>query len=158
MKTIVHATAGTLAFVLITSFWISTLISELFLSYHAIELVKKGILYAMWILIPMLIITGTSGLYLAKHHSVELLTKKMHRMPIIALNGLFFLLPTAIYLQNKATSIEFDRYFYGVQCIELVAGAINLILISRNIRDGLMLTGRQSMFSSLTRSVQKGRS
>jgi hypothetical protein len=151
MKTVVHATAGTIAFILIASFWISTLVSELFLSLQAIELVKHGILYAMWILIPALMITGTSGFYLAKQHSSNLLTNKKRRMPIIALNGLLLLLPAALYLHNKATSLEFDVYFYGAQCIELIAGAANIVLIGLNIRDGLRLVGRIPLFSSATR-------
>ncbi len=150
MKPVVHATAGTLAFVLIASFWISTLVSELFLSHQAIELVKLAILYAMWILIPALMITGASGFYMAKNYSSYVLTNKKRRMPIIALNGLLLLLPAAIYLHAKAASTEFDMYFYSAQCIELVAGAINLVLISLNIRDGLTLAGRSSPFSSST--------
>ena len=150
MKTVVHAIAGILAFLMITSFWISTLVSEIFLSYQAIELVKLCILYAMWILIPALMITGASGFYMAKNRSSRLLTNKKRRMPIIALNGLLLLLPAAIYLHDKAASMEFDAYFYGVQCLELIAGAINLVLITRNIRDGFKLTGRLDQFSSST--------
>ena len=150
MKTVVHAIAGILAFLMIASFWISTLVSEIFLSYQAIELVKLSILYAMWILIPALMITGASGFFMAKNRSSRLLTNKKYRMPIIALNGLLFLLPAAIYLHGKAVSMEFDAYFYGIQCLELIAGAINLVLITRNIRDGFKLTGRLDQFSSST--------
>ena len=61
MKTFAHSMAGILAFTMIACFWISTFVSELFLSFEAVELVKHGILISMWILIPTLIITGASG-------------------------------------------------------------------------------------------------
>lgn len=61
-------------------------------------------------------------------------------MPIIAANGILILIPSALFLASKATSGEFDTSFYAVQLIELVAGAVNLTLLSLNMRDGLQLT------------------
>ena len=63
-------------------------------------------------------------------------------MPVIALNGLLVLLPSAFYLNAKAQAGEFDALFYGVQALELLAGAINLTLMGLNLRDGLRLAGR----------------
>jgi hypothetical protein len=68
--------------------------------------------------------------------------KKKHRMPFIAGNGILILVPAALYLAALASRGEFGNVFYGVQAIELVAGAINLMLMGLNIRDGLRLTGR----------------
>ncbi len=67
------------------------------------------------------------------------LTKK-RRMPFIAANGIVILLPAAVYLQNKAVTGTFDTMFYAVQVIELLAGAINLVLMGLNIRDGRAMT------------------
>ena len=46
-------------------------------------------------------------------------------MPIIALNGLFILVPAAWYLAGKAAAGEFDSTFYMVQSVELIVGATN---------------------------------
>ena len=39
---------------------------------------------------------------------------------------------------------QFAALFYAVQGIELVAGAVNITLMSLNMRDGLRLSGRLS--------------
>jgi hypothetical protein len=142
MKSRAHAFFGSIAMLCIFSFWTSTVISELFLSQSAIVAVKGMILQAMWILIPAMVATGGSGFFLAKGRSGRLVDSKKKRMPFIALNGLLVLLPSAIYLHAKAQSGTFDISFYGVQAVELVAGAINLWLLSKNMYDGLKLAGR----------------
>lgn len=63
-------------------------------------------------------------------------------MPIIALNGLLFLVPAAWFLAGKAAAGEFNNPFYTVQVIELIAGAANLTMMGLNIRDGLRMTGK----------------
>ena len=63
-------------------------------------------------------------------------------MTIIGPNGLFVLLPSAIYLNTLATQGTFGPTFYAVQTLELLAGAVNLTLMGLNIRDGLRATGR----------------
>lgn len=63
-------------------------------------------------------------------------------MPFIAGNGLLILIPAALYLATLASRGEFGGLFYAIQTIELVAGAVNLMLMSLNIRDGFRLTGR----------------
>ena len=142
MKSRAHAFFGSIAMLCIFSFWTSTVISELFLSQSAIVAVKGMILQTMWILIPAMVATGGSGFFLAKGRSGRLVDSKKKRMPFIALNGLLVLLPSAIYLHAKAQSGTFDTSFYGVQAVELVAGAINLWLLSKNMYDGLKLAGR----------------
>jgi hypothetical protein len=45
----------------------------------------------------------------------------------------------------------FDDTFYVVQGVELLAGAINLMLMGMNIRDGLRMSGRfHAMLDSIT--------
>jgi hypothetical protein len=43
---------------------------------------------------------------------------------------------------DAASRGDFGSLFHAVQAVELIAGAINLALMSLNIRDGLRLTGR----------------
>ncbi|MGM8910459.1 hypothetical protein ACS8FB_10120 [Psychrobacter sp. 1U1] len=139
----IHATTGFLGFFFILSFWLSTLISELFMSYETIAMVKQSILYAFIFFIPTMIIAGMSGSKLSvkvKHPNV--LAKKK-RMPFIVINGLIILLPSAFYLSYLASLGRFGSTFYIVQGIELIVGAANLTLMGLNIRDGLGIRRRK---------------
>ncbi len=142
MKKIVHPVAGTIAMLCIGSFWLSTLVSELFLSQETVLLVKHSILQAMWIMIPAMAATGGSGFALAGERKGNLLSSKKKRMRFIAANGLLVLLPCAFYLHGKAAAGEMDMAFYALQVVELVAGAANFSLMVMNYRDGLKLSGR----------------
>ncbi len=142
MKSRAHAVFGSIALLCIFSFWTSTLISELFLAQAAIVTVKGAILQAMWVLVPAMVATGGSGFALAKNRGGRLVESKKKRMPFIALNGLLVLLPSAFYLHSKAQAGAFDTSFYAVQAVELIAGATNLWLLSKNMYDGLKLAGR----------------
>ena len=142
MKSRAHAIFGGIALLCIFCFWTSTLISELFLPQGSVVTVKGVILQAMWILIPAMAATGGSGFALAKNRSGRLVESKKKRMPLIALNGLLVLLPSAFYLHSKAQAGAFDTSFYVIQAVELTAGATNLWLLSKNMYDGLKLAGR----------------
>lgn len=63
-------------------------------------------------------------------------------MPFIAANGLLILVPSALFLASKASAGTTDASFYAVQAVELTAGAVNLVLLGLNLRDGLKMTGR----------------
>ena len=63
-------------------------------------------------------------------------------MPWIAGNGVLVLIPSALFLAWKAGQGQLDVAFYAVQAVELTAGAVNVTLLSRNMRDGLRMKGR----------------
>lgn len=142
MKTRIHALAGGIGFLTILTFWTSTVFSELFASYETIAAVKQLILYGMIILIPAMAIAGGSGMSMGYVRTDAPALAKKKRMPLIAANGLIILLPSAFYLASKAAVGSFDAWFYGVQALELAAGAANLTMMGLNIRDGLRMTGR----------------
>jgi hypothetical protein len=142
MRSRIHALAGGIALLCILCFWTATVVSELMLSDAVVVAVKRGILYAMAVLIPALATTGASGFVLARNRSGRLLARKKQRMPFIAANGLLILVPAAFFLHTKAAAGEFDKLFYIVQAVELLVGAINVALMSLNLRDGLRLAGR----------------
>ena len=144
VKTKVHAAAGIIAFLTILSFWMSTVLSELFASYEMIAYVKGMILKGMFILIPAMAIVGASGMNLGRNRKDAHAIVKKRRMPFIALNGLAILLPAAFYLQSKAASHSFDTAFYAIQFLELIAGAFNLSLMGLNIRDGRAMSKRRT--------------
>ena len=149
MKSKAHAMAGLISFTFIACFWSSTLISELFLSHETVASVKAGIVYALAVFIPVMIMTGMTGFSMGGKGLNPGLVAKRRRMPVIALIGILIMIPAAIFLDGKAHSGEFDIGFYLVQVLELVAGAVNLSLIGLNIRDGLRLTGRFTPVKSI---------
>jgi len=138
-----HLIAGLLATLTITTFFLSTILVELFASHEAVATVKKLIAFpGLFILVPAIAATGGSGFYLSKSRQGRLVDAKKKRMPFIAANGLLVLIPCAIFLNRMAAAAQFDTTFYAVQAIELLAGAVNLALMSLNIRDGLKMSGR----------------
>ncbi len=143
MPKLVHRIAGTIAPLCIATFFLSTISLELFGTRAAVAQLKSLIVTpGLWILIPALVATGGSGVFLSKSRRGRLLEAKKRRMPIIAAIGLLVLVPCAIVLDRWAAAGSFDAAFYGVQTIELLAGATNLTLIGLNVRDGLRLSGR----------------
>jgi hypothetical protein len=140
----VHPIAGTVGFLMILTFWLSTVATELSGSAAAVAAVKQAIPWGFLILVPALAITGASGLRLAGGSAAPAIARKRRRMPFIAANGVLILIPAALYLAMLAGRGEFGWRFYAVQALELAAGALNLTLMALNTRDGLRLAGRLS--------------
>lgn len=142
MTKLIHPVAGAVALLTIATFWLSTAISELFLSEAAVIAVKMAIPWGFLILVPALAAAGGSGLALAKGRRTGLAETKIKRMPIVTANGILILIPAALFLACKARHTEFDGIFYAVQALELAAGAANIGLLGLNMRDGLKMKGR----------------
>lgn len=143
MKLRLHAIAGTLALLIISTFWISTVFSEAFGSHQTIVQVKTAVLYGMALLIPAMAAAGATGASLGRGWKLPQVAAKSRRMKFIAANGLLILLPSAVFLAIKAQSGQIDGLFYTVQALELCAGAVNITLLSKNLRDGLSLARRR---------------
>jgi len=137
-----HPLAGFVAFLTILTFWTSTVAVELTGDAAAIAATKLGILWGLGLLVPAMALAGASGLKLGGQSPHPSVAAKRRRMPIIAVNGVAILVPCAIFLQHKASAGEFDQTFRMVQGVELLAGAINLVLLGLSIRDGFRLTRR----------------
>ena len=142
MKSKLHAIFGVVAILCITAFWLSTLVSELFMDPASVAAVKNAVLSGMWLLIPSMAATGGSGFSLVKGRGGRLVGVKGRRMKIVAANGLLILLPSAFVLASWANAGRFDGMFYALQGVELLAGAVNFSLLALNMRDGLKLSGR----------------
>jgi hypothetical protein len=126
----------------IANFFIATLLTEMFGAPAAVAQLKSLIVMpGLWILIPAIAAAGGSGMYLARTRQGRRVDAKKQRMPFIAANGLL-LVPCALVLDRWAGAGAFDARFYAVQTLELVAGAINLMLMGLNVRDGLRMAGR----------------
>lgn len=138
----IHPLAGALALLIICIFWFATLVSEIFGPVEAVVAVKTLIPWGFLLLVPALMAAGGSGFRLARGARGGLVGAKRRRMPIIAANGLLILIPAALFLAARARAGEFDTAFYGVQLVELAAGAVNIALLGLNMRDGLRMKGR----------------
>ena len=138
-----HLIVGLLAPLCIATFFLSTILTELFGSHAAVAQLKSLIVTpGLWIMVPLMAAAGGSGMSLARSRKGRLVDAKKKRMPFIAANGLLVLVPCAIVLNRWAAAGSFDTAFYVVQAIELVAGAANLALMGLNARDGLRMAGR----------------
>ncbi|AXI83532.1 hypothetical protein FUT69_09345 [Xylella taiwanensis] len=148
----VHFIAGLLAPLCMATFFMSTILVELFGSHVSVAQLKSLIVTpGLWILIPAMAATGGSGMFLSKSRHGRLVDAKKKRMPFIAANGLLVLVPSAIFLNRWASTGTFDTTFYVVQIIELIVGATNLMLMGLNARDGLRMTGRLRVSPRATR-------
>lgn len=140
MPRLIHPLAGVVALLTIATFWLSTIISELFLARDVVIAVKTTIPWGFLLLVPALAATGGSGVFLSQGQRTGLVGKKLRHMPFIAANGILILIPSALFLAARARLGLFDASFYGVQALELLAGATNITLLGLNFRDGLKLT------------------
>jgi hypothetical protein len=143
MTLIIHRFAAPIAIFCIATFFSATIFVELFGTTESIATVKSLIVWpGLFILVPSIVLTGGSGFALAKSRKGMLVQQKKKRMPFIGTNGILVLIPCSVFLDRWASAGAFDTNFYLVQGVELLAGAINLILLGMNMRDGLRMSGR----------------
>ncbi len=143
MKQSIHRFSALIAALCISSFFLATVAVELFGTEAAIVAVKSLIVTpGLFILVPAIAITGATGFALGKKRRGPLIQAKKSRMPFIAGMGIFVLIPAALMLNHWASMGLFDTKFYALQIVELTAGATNLVLIGKNIKDGLKLSGK----------------
>ena len=138
----VHLAAALTAYAIILTFWTSTVAVELFGSTDAIAITKRAITWGLFVLVPILAITGITGARMAGASSHPRVVAKKGRMAVIGGVGLLVLVPSAIYLAEAASDGHLGLAFHVVQAVELMAGGTNLVLMGLNVRDGLQLSGR----------------
>lgn len=135
----IHAAAGAGACLFIASFWISTVLSELFSSHETIVVVKQTIVYALFGLMACMAVAGATGIKMGGKSKHTAIAAKRRRMPFIAANGMLILLPCAFFLNSRAAAGQFDSVFYIVQIVELNAGMANLTLLGLSMKDGFSI-------------------
>ena len=138
----VHPIAGALALLTMVIFWTSTVAVELLGDQSDIVAVKHAIMWGLLVLVPALAATGGTGFLRAGRSRNARIQAKKRRMQIVAPIGILVLVPCVLYLGTTSSAAGLGAYFYPVQAIELVAGAVNITLMSLNVRDGLRLTRR----------------
>lgn len=138
-----HISASILAFLMIASFLAFSFWAEFMAGPTEIAIVKIRIAWCLLLLVPALATAGTTGFAMAGATPKGLARIKAHRMKLIAFNGLFILVPAALFLAWKASGFTFDASFFMVQVLELLAGFANLVLISLNFFDGMKMKRRK---------------
>lgn len=138
-----HAVSASLALLLITTFFLSSLLSEISGHKAFIAQVKTAIFYAIWLLIPAMAVAGITGNKLAPNTKSGAIHNKKKRMPFIAANGVLILIPAAIFLKVEATAGHFGLTFYLVQGVEFIAGFTNITLMVLNLKEGLRISKRK---------------
>ena len=138
----VHPIAGGLALLTMLIFWTSTVAVELLGDHDDLVAVKQAIMWGLVVLVPALAATGGTGFLRAGRSRTARILAKKRRMQVVGPIGILVLVPCVLYLGTTSSASGLGTYFYPVQGIELVAGAVNITLMSLNVRDGLRLTGR----------------
>ena len=138
-----HAASGAVALVTISAFWLSALAAEFILVPPGVVAVRTAILYALPVLVVALAITGSSGARLAGRSKAPIIRTKQRRMAVAAANGLLVLVPSAVFLGWRAQTGDLGAAFAVVQIVELIAGAVNVVLLGLNMRAGMAMRGRR---------------
>jgi hypothetical protein len=154
---LVHAVAGGLALLTITTFWVSTVAVELAGSPESIVAVKRAIPWGLLVLVPAMAATGITGMRLTRNARGRIVRRKLLRMRIVAALGALVLVPCVLYLGLTASVNDLSTTFYAVQAVELLAGAVNITLLGLNTRDGLRLSGRLRRKPRATEAVENVR-
>ncbi len=142
MKTRVHAVAGAVGLVLVTTFFLVSVAVEVRGDPALVANAKTFILYGVCLLIPTMAVTGASGRSLMGDRRGPRVLVKQRRMIAIGAIGLLVLTPCAILLYGMAAAGDFGAAFVVLQGVEFVGGAVNIVLLGLNFRDGMLLTGR----------------
>lgn len=138
-----HAATGALALAMILGFQAATLLAETLGTPATIAAVKQAIAWSLLALVPALASAGLTGRSLGQGCRLPVVATKQKRMAFAALNGLLVLVPAAITLARLSARGDFGPLFTAVQIAELTAGAVNVLLLGLNMRDGLALRARR---------------
>ncbi len=139
---LVHRVTAFFALIILLGFWSLTAYAEIWLDQMGIAAAKRAIAFGVIVLIPVMAALGGSGRALARGATQGLPGKKLARMKLMAANGVLVLAPAAWALAWLSERGSFGGWFWAIQCLELATGALNITLIVKNARDGLVLSGR----------------
>ena len=142
MKKRVHLVSAVLTAATLAQFLVSVMVVGAFGNYAALLLVRHYVALGQALLIPALLVTVFTGLGLATGRRSALVQAKMRRMTVVTLLLVILAAPAAVFLDMKASAGAFDQTFVLVQFGELMVLGMCLLLLGRNIRDGMRLSGR----------------
>ena len=145
-----HKIAGTLALLVILTFFSFSLYAELARDLQLIRMVKTGILYGILLLFVIMPAVVVSGKKSAGTTTSPIVGRKLKRMKLIAADALI-LIVLAMVLYHRAVNNMIDQTFVAIQLIEFVFGLLNAVFLILMIRDGRILSGKTE--PSLTKNA-----
>jgi hypothetical protein len=141
----IHLSGAVVAQLAVGSFLVATVAAELTGDGALIAAVKGAIARAVFVLAPVMIVTGVSGRRLAGKSRAQIVVRKMRRMRLVGINAVVVLIPSALALARMAADRNFGTWFLALQSVELLAGCMNFTLLALNVRDGLALRPRRRL-------------
>jgi len=136
---LIHPLAARVTLGLFVLIWGSAVAVGLFADRELLAFVKEVVVWALFILVPIAMITAITGLQLTKVRPGPIAERKRRRLRLITAISLVILLPATLGLDAMAQQGDVDTsVFLIVQGIELVAGLVALVLMGISLRDGLL--------------------
>lgn len=138
---VVHKLAGYTVLFVLTCFWLALVISDFFFDHDALAVVRQGIVIALAVLVPAIIVAEISGGKLGSRYNGNdaLIKKKKLRAKMMAINGAIIMVPAAFFLYYKSANGEFDDAFLVVQVLELLVGSYQYYAVFTNVMGGRAL-------------------
>lgn len=136
MMTIIHAMFGVACFMLVLTFLLASLVSEIWYPGDTIAQVRSQIFHGMLMLLPILLIATVMGISLGKNRKEKIIDNKKRRIFWIFVIYCLVFLPTAYLLEQFSRAGLFNSIYFLAQLIEYVFDLIVLALLALNFRDG----------------------
>ena len=137
-----HRSAAVGALALITTFLLSSAVTELIGNAADVHRLRQWIVFGLPLLIGFLAVAALTGRRLARKSKAAVIRRKQRRMQIVAVAGIVVLVPCALLLSYQTASASARGAVNALEITELLAGALNLTLLVLNFRDGRGLARR----------------
>lgn len=132
----VHVTAAVAAIAVITTFLVSSGVTELLGGAGDIRTLRHAIVLGLPLLIACLATAGLTGGRLAGGSRSPVLARKQRRLQAAAAVGLLVLVPCALILNHLAAAPTPGSAFAVLEITEFLFGTLNFSLLALNFRDG----------------------
>ncbi len=136
----IHLTAAVGALALITTFLVSSAVTELAGNAAAVHNLRQWIVFGLPLLVGCLAAAALTGRRLARKSRAAVIRRKQRRMQVVAALGIVVLVPCALILDALTAGASAGAVVTGLVLTEMLAGAINLTLLLLNVRDGRSLS------------------
>jgi hypothetical protein len=137
-----HLAAAVGALALITTFLLSSAITELIGNAADVHRLRQWIVIGLPLLVGCLAAAALTGRCLARKSRAAVIRRKQRRMQIVAAVGIVVLVPCALILDVMTAGALNGGVASALKITEILAGALNLTLLVLNFRDGRGLTRR----------------
>jgi len=132
----IHLCAAVGALALITTFLVSSAVTDLAGNGADVHSLRQWIVFALPVLIGCLAAAALTGRRLARKSKAPAIRRKQRRMQVVAALGIVVLVPCALILDVLTASASASAVVTGLELTEMLAGALNLTLLLLNVRDG----------------------